>query len=182
MTWPDTWQCTATARREHLDEICRRLLQKAPLDRYQSAQEILYRLEAEERVPAPSATDGWEPPLVGRDLELECITNAVSALTDRRGGVLVLEGDDGSGKSRLLDVAVDRARMLGIPHHRDEFRKETPIFQVLLTIIRDVLRVVGDKAPSRLANDLAAFSSGEPLALGDSRTEVTPPRFLYQAS
>ncbi|NCG20392.1 MAG: protein kinase [Rhodobacterales bacterium] len=155
----------------HLDEICRRLLQKAPLDRYQSAQEILYRLGAEERVPAPSATDGWEPPLVGRDLELERITNAVSALTDRRGGVLVLEGDDGSGKSRLLDFAIDRARMLGIPHHRAEFRKETPIFQVLLTIIRDVLRVVGDKAPSRLVDDLAAFSSGETLR-GDARNSV----------
>ena len=34
---------------EHLDDICRRLLQMAPRDRYQSAQEILYRLEAEER-------------------------------------------------------------------------------------------------------------------------------------
>jgi len=152
---------------EHLDEICRRLLQKAPRDRYQSAQEILYRLEAEERVPLPSAADGWEPPLVGRDLELEAITNAVASLTDRRGGVLVMEGDDGSGKSRLLDFAVDRARMLGIPFHRNELRKEVPVFQVLTRIVREVLKEMSD-APAALEQDLAAYSKGETLR-GDAR-------------
>ncbi len=152
---------------EHLDEITRRLLQKAPRDRYQSAQEILYRLEAEERVPLPSAADGWEPPLVGRDLELEAITNAVAALTDRRGGVLVMEGDDGAGKSRLLDFAVDRARMLGIPFHRDEFRKEVPVFQALTRIVREVLKEMTD-APPALEQDLAAYSKGETLR-GDAR-------------
>jgi tetratricopeptide (TPR) repeat protein len=156
---------------EHLDEICRRLLQKAPNDRYQSAQEILYRLEAEERVPMPSAADGWEPPLVGRDLEIEAITNGVAALTDGRGGVVVLEGDDGSGKSRLLDFAVDRARMLGVPHHIDEFRKETPVFQVLLRIVREVLSNLGARAPSELGADLAAFAGGESLR-GDARYAV----------
>jgi serine/threonine protein kinase/tetratricopeptide (TPR) repeat protein len=152
---------------EHLDEICRRLLQKAPRDRYQSAQEILYRLEAEERVPLPSVADGWESPLVGRDLEIESITNAVAALTDRRGGVLIMEGDDGSGKSRLLDFAVDRGRMLGIPFHRDELRREVPVFQVLTRIIREVLKEMTD-APSALEQDLAAYSKGETLR-GDAR-------------
>ena len=156
---------------EHLDEICRRMLQKAPGDRYQSAQEILYRLEAEERVPLPQATDGWQPPLVGRDLEIEAISNAVAGLTDQRGGVLVLEGDDGSGKSRLLDYAADRAQMLGIPHHRAEFRETTPVFQVLIGIVRDVLKELGNRAPTELAADLAAYSSTESLR-GDARYAV----------
>lgn len=152
----------------HLDEICRRLLQKAPRDRYQSAQEILYRLEAEERVPAPAATDGWEPPLVGRDLENEALGNAIAALTDRRGGVVVLEGDDGSGKSRLLDLAVDRARMLGIPFHREEFRANTQVFAVLLKIARDVVRELGHKAAPELTQDLKAYTVGEGVR-GDAR-------------
>jgi tetratricopeptide (TPR) repeat protein len=146
---------------EHLDEICRRLLQKQSRDRYQSAQEILYRLEAEERVPMPSAADGWEPPVVGRDLEVEALTDAVAALTDRRGNVLVLEGDDGSGKSRLLDVAIDRARMLGIAFHRAEFRHEQPVFSVLLGVIRQVLRELGPQAPKEYLADLESFSKGE---------------------
>ncbi|MCA9570734.1 MAG: serine/threonine-protein kinase PknK, partial [Myxococcales bacterium] len=131
----------------HLDEICRRLLQKAPRDRFQSAREILYRLEAEERVPMPTATDGWEPPMVGRDLELEALGNAVSALTDQRGSVVVLEGDDGSGKSRLLDAVVERARNLGIPFHRDEFRAQGQVFGILLKIAREMVRELGRSAP-----------------------------------
>ncbi len=152
----------------HLDEICRRLLQKAPRDRYQSAQEILYRLEAEERVPVPTATDGWEPPIVGRDLELEAIGNAVAALTDRRGGVVVLEGDDGSGKSRMLDLAVDRARTLGIPHNREEFRSGQQVFSVLLKIAREVVRDLNHVGAADLARDLKAYSLGEPVR-GDAR-------------
>ncbi|MEQ1569485.1 MAG: protein kinase [Myxococcota bacterium] len=146
---------------EHLDEICRRLLQKAPRDRYQSAQEILYRLEAEERQPPPSEADGWEPPLVGRDLEIEAIGDAVSALTARRGGVLVLEGDDGSGKSRLLLTAVERARNLGLPLHREEFARDAPVFSVSTKIVREVLAELGNRAPKSLTVDLDAFVAGD---------------------
>lgn len=153
---------------EHLDEICRRMLQKAPGDRYQSAQEILFRLEAEERVPLPQATDGWQAPLVGRQLEVEAISNGVAALTDHRGGVIVLEGDDGSGKSRLLDYAIDRAQMLGVPHHRGEFHADTPVLQVLVRIVRDVLKELGGRAPPQLGADLAAYSSADALR-GDAR-------------
>jgi tetratricopeptide (TPR) repeat protein len=152
----------------HLDEICRRLLQKAPRDRFQSAREILFRLEAEERVPMPTSTDGWEPPTVGRDLELEAIGNAVAALTDRRGGVLVLEGDDGAGKSRLLDGAVERARNLGIPFHRDEYRTQGPVFGVLVKMAREVVRELGRAAPSGLSEQLKAYTSDDAIR-GDAR-------------
>lgn len=153
---------------EHLDEICRRLLQKAPRDRYQSAQEILYRLEAEERVPTPSAADGWEPPLVGRDLELETIANAVAGLTANRGGLVLLEGEDGSGKSRLLDVVADRARNLGIPFQREEFHQEAPVFQVLLKLLREVGKELGPRVPAESAAHLAAYEAGVDLR-GDQR-------------
>jgi thymidylate kinase len=77
---------------------------------------------------------------------MEVIGNSIAALTDKRGGVVVLEGDDGSGKSRLLDLAVDRARMLGIPFHRDEFRSTNQVFAVLLKIAREVVRELGHRA------------------------------------
>lgn len=152
----------------HLDEICRRLMQKAPRDRYQSAQEILYRLEAEERVPMPTATDGWEPPLVGRDLEIEAIGNAIAGLTSGRGGVVVLEGEDGTGKSRLLDMAADRARSVGIPFHRDEYRKAGQVFAVQLKMAREVVRELGKTVRPELGQDLRAYSLGEGVR-GDAR-------------
>jgi class 3 adenylate cyclase len=42
-------------------------------------------------------------PRVGRERELAGLAEAVSALAAGRGGVLLLEGPEGSGKSRLLD-------------------------------------------------------------------------------
>ncbi len=156
---------------EHLDEVCRRLLHKAPRDRFQSAQEILYRLEAEERRPTPSPSDGWEPPLVGRALELDAIAEAIAGLTAQRGGVVVLEGDDGSGKTRLLDEVVERARNLGVPFHREEFRQGAPVFKVLLGIVQDILKELGDKDIRDLREDLDDFSHGDGV-VRDARYRV----------
>ena len=139
---------------EHLDEICRRLLQKAPRDRYQSAQEILYRLEAEERTPPVRAQDGWRAPLVGRDLEREAITDAVAGLTASRGGMLVLEGDDGVGKTRLLEVAEDRARALGIPALAARFDPGGLPFNTLLSLAMRALDDLGDRGSPHLRSAL----------------------------
>lgn len=157
---------------EHLDEICRRLLQKAPRDRYQSAQEILYRLEAEERVPAPTPSDGWTPPLVGRTLEVEALTDAVAGLTASRGGVVFLEGDDGCGKSRLMSVAVDRARALGIPHHVARFQPDAPLFAAMIDLAGSALIDLGARAPSRLRTDLESWTAHRPPADGRDATQV----------
>ncbi len=152
---------------EHLDEVCRKLLQKRKSDRYQNAQEVLYRLEAEERVPMPSPSDGWEPPLVGRALEVEALGDAISSLTAGRGGVVMLDGEDGTGKSRMLDVAIDQARPLGFRFHADEFRKETPVFSVLLRTLRAVTRDVPNM-PAELLTDIEGFASGS-TTLRDAR-------------
>lgn len=142
----------------HLDEICRRLLQKAPRDRFQSAQEILYRLEAEERAEEERPGSGWTPPLVGRDLEQESLSNAIAALTDLRGGVLVLEGDDGSGKSRLLDVAASRVRDLGFGQYRVDFEPNAPAFSAVLDFAHHIASQLGERrVPRSLDEALARF-------------------------
>jgi tetratricopeptide (TPR) repeat protein len=153
---------------EHFDEICRRLLQKAPRDRFQSAQEILYRLEAEERALPVSTNEAWEPALVGRDLEQEILTDAVAALTDRRPNVIVLEGDDGAGKSRLLDVATSRARDLGISYHRLEFQEGTPVFAPIIKMDRALVRELGERTPPELRSALRGFRQDSPTR-GDVR-------------
>jgi len=153
---------------EHFDEICRRLLHKAPRDRFQSAQEILYRLEAEERIPLPADAAAWEPGLVGRDLETEVLTNRVAGLTSRRGGLVVLEGDDGAGKSRLLEVVIDRARALGFPFHRFDFQRGNPVFSAVLKLGRELRQDLGGKTPRALLSALDAFSRGD-SPQGDTR-------------
>ena len=96
----------------HLNDICRKLLQKMPKDRYRSAQEILYRLEQRTGVLPDS---GWTPPLVGRAMQEELLRDRVAALTRGQGSVLFLEGPEGIGRTRLLDVLADHGRLLGVP-------------------------------------------------------------------
>ena len=153
----------------HLDEICRRLLQKAPKDRFQSAQEILYRLEAEDRQP-PTSEDAadWQPALVGRDLEIDLIGTAVAALTDRRGSTIVLEGDDGSGKSRLLEQVADRARAMGFTFNRYEFDSEGPIFGPVVKAARSLAIELGERCPKALRSAIQQFQKGE-TPRGDAR-------------
>lgn len=88
----------------HLDEICLRLLQKSPSERYQSALEVLYRLESEERIVASGPRTPWSPRLVGRGLETSVIRTALGALSAGRGDVIALEGESGAGKSRFIEL------------------------------------------------------------------------------
>lgn len=157
----------------HLDEICRRLLQKAPRDRYQSAQEILYRLEAHDQpARAPSPVAEWEPHLLGRTLEMEVITDKIAALTRREAGLIVLEGDDGSGKSRLLEVAADRARELGFPLHSLTFDNTSPVYSTMLTFARALSLDLGENAPPELNAAIELFSKGDVAPSGPTRNAL----------
>jgi hypothetical protein len=57
--------------------------------------------------PAPNP----DRPLFGRDVEVQRVAAALErAITTRRGGVLLVTGEPGIGKSRLLETGVDLAR------------------------------------------------------------------------
>ena len=86
-----------------------RLLAKDPDDRYQSAHGLLAdlrRLAAEpDAALAPGADDGpvtpAEVPLTGRDDELAALRARWAAARAGHGGILLLQGPAGSGKTRL---------------------------------------------------------------------------------
>jgi tetratricopeptide (TPR) repeat protein len=153
----------------HLDDICARLLEKRPRERFQSAQEILYRLEADD--PAAAIADGptgWEPPIVGNRAAFEGVEEAVTALTGGHGGVVRVLGDDGAGKSRLLDVAANRARMLGLPYHRLTFRTDEPVFTQAMRLCRELMHELPGSAGGELARIVSAWADGSALR-GDTR-------------
>ncbi|MED5374652.1 MAG: protein kinase [Myxococcota bacterium] len=122
---------------KHLDEICSKLLEKSPKDRFQSAREILYRLEQLQPDRPEVGDEDWVPPLVGRGAELELLQDAVDRLTVREGGVVTLRGRVGMGRTRLLDAAEHRAGAIGIPVHRLSPRREN--LYGLLTLCEQVL-------------------------------------------
>jgi diguanylate cyclase (GGDEF)-like protein len=88
--------------------IVRKLLAKDPDDRYQSAPGLLadlHRLAAGEDGFALGAGDRpaalAEIPLIGRDDELARLRARWDAAREGDGGLVVLRGDSGSGKTRL---------------------------------------------------------------------------------
>lgn len=144
---------------EHLDEVCMRLLKKLPRDRYRSAQEILFRLELDFETDAGEVAGAWLPPLVGRDAEEARVHDIVASMSDGRGRVLLLEGPEGAGKTRLLDAVNSHVALLGMPCLRDRISPREGVVDVLLRLATTVLRELGNRASSGLPAAIAGFQT-----------------------
>ncbi len=105
-----------------LDELIKRLVRKDPRDRYQSADAVLGDLEAIERElrlgkSDPSVVIGardkrgtlTEPAFVARSRELAEIEEEIQNALAGSGGLTLLEGESGGGKTRLLAETAHRA-------------------------------------------------------------------------
>lgn len=108
---------------DHLDEICMRLLEKVPADRFGSAHHLLAVLGQRRVSPGSLDPKTWPPRLVGRPRSLARLRELAAGVAMGRGGVLVLEAPSGYGKTSLiralsgwaadLDISVDRGRCDG---------------------------------------------------------------------
>ena len=63
---------------------------------------------------APSVKRPIDPPLVGRDEEVGALLEVLDATRAGRGGVVLLEGEAGIGKTRLVAETVSRAPHFGL--------------------------------------------------------------------
>jgi len=110
-----------------LDELVQRLLRKDPRDRYQSAEAVLADLEAiaealDRGEADPSLVIGvqdrrctlTEPAFVARKHELEQLDQQIQQLRHGRAGLVLLEGESGGGKTRILAEMAQRAARDGI--------------------------------------------------------------------
>ncbi|HVF32192.1 MAG TPA: AAA family ATPase [Acidimicrobiales bacterium] len=104
--------------------------------------------------------------LVGRDREVEVVTDAVHAAALGHGRVILVEGEPGIGKSRLIDQACDQARIEGCEVARggcDDFAPPRPFAPLL-----DALAIrpdASDPGRARIAAlvDDPELPAGEPL-------------------
>lgn len=93
---------------EPLGGIIRRLLQKDPSQRYDSAQSVLRDLAACAQGELPIETAATRESflqasvLIGREVELAELTGALKKLASRVGAAYLLGGESGVGKSRLI--------------------------------------------------------------------------------
>lgn len=106
----------------YLSELTMRLLAKRQEERPQNALEVIraivvgrgsYQVKVQE---PQSFGDVWKPRFVGRSAELGQLHDAIYRLSTGNTGELVLvEGTEGSGRSRLIEQGLLYARQLGLP-------------------------------------------------------------------
>ena len=153
------------------DELLQRLLRKDPRDRYQSADAVLADLEAiatgvrrggENPAVVIGARDRRvtlvEPAFVTRGEELEGLGEQLQRAQAGQGGLVFLEGESGSGKSRLLTEAAYRASHHGLQ-----------VFRGLATIgiAQNPLRVLDG-----IVERVLATTGAEPGLAGELRERV----------
>jgi predicted ATPase len=122
------------------------------------------------------------PPVRGRAAELEVIDREVAAVANGRGGVLVLEGPPGIGKSRLLAEVEVRARRCGVRTlfgQAFEYQQSVPFYSLFTATLHadppigdaEALRRLGGSVDLRywVVHDLRAAiraaAARQPLAI-----------------
>src|SRR6201990_1111529 len=122
------------------------------------------------------------PPIRRRAGELEVIAALVTAVVEGRGGVLVIEGPPGIGKSRLLTelmALADKAGVGTLFGESFEYQQTVPFFSLFMATLRadppvgdaDALRRLGGSEDLRywvvhdLADAIHAAAAQTPLAI-----------------
>ncbi|MFN7971154.1 MAG: tetratricopeptide repeat protein [Acidobacteriota bacterium] len=112
-----------------LDELVLRLLSKDPRSRIGHADDVAATLEelgaAPWDVAVPAAkTYLYRAALAGRSAEVRLLDGALDRLRHRRGGLALLAGESGAGKTRLAVEIASRARSRGCTVLSGECRLE----------------------------------------------------------
>jgi len=157
----------------HLNDICLRLLRKAPRERFQAASDVLGRLSRTD--PAHRGATGsssWASPVIGRRFEVGLLHDAVARLTRRSGGVVLIEGAEGHGRTRMLETALEQARRIGIPAHIARLTPNQGAFRALIKVADDLERDLGADGPQQLRVAMRAFTDGGERLAGDLRYQL----------
>lgn len=134
-----------------LEKIILKLLEKDPIDRYQSADDILEDLSGigvikpavfiESELPKEKVhTRLFEPAFIGRVEEMKRFKEMTSEENRFRSFVLFLEGQPGIGKLRLMSECENLAKRLGylclsgryFPEHKGSFQAFEDIFENII--------------------------------------------------
>jgi tRNA A-37 threonylcarbamoyl transferase component Bud32/tetratricopeptide (TPR) repeat protein len=96
-----------------LSGIIERLLSKDPDDRYQDGATLEADLGKLLGASASAHASTHETPLIGREQELAKLLAASAVLSDGKGAAVLIDGEPGSGKSRLVRELIDRCEAKG---------------------------------------------------------------------
>ncbi|WP_164008397.1 ATP-binding protein [Pyxidicoccus trucidator] len=152
-----------------LEQVVQHLLREEPGERYQSAEAALRDLEEissglGQGLTEPAVVVGRcehhprliEPAFIGRATESEVLERALTAAARGQGGLVLVEGASGGGKTMLLDELAQRGLARGARVFRGQSRDSAaprPL-QALLGILHDLAAAV-ERSP-KLGESLRA--------------------------
>ena len=115
-------------------------------------------------------------PLVGRNEEVELLLSRWRRATDFEGQVVLLSGDAGIGKSRLVQSTADRigAEAAVLRYQCSPLHQDTALFPVAQQIVRSFGLVRRTKHRGE-ARQGAAMAAGGSLDVGDASAAGLPP-------
>ena len=129
---------------------------------------VLYESMARSRLEAASST-GWTP-LVGREQEIGVLLERWAQVKDGLGQVVLLSGEAGIGKSRLVQVLTEQVaaepRAWLTPCQCSPYHQHTALYPLIDLLERVVLRFDREESPQQKVGKLEGFlvQYGLPLA------------------
>jgi len=129
---------------------------------------VLYESMARSRLEAASRT-GWTP-LVGREQEIGVLRERWAQVTEGFGQVVLLSGEAGIGKSRLVQVLTEQVaaepRAWLTPCQCSPYYRNTALYPMIDLLERVVLRFDREESPQQKVGKLEGFmvQYGLPLA------------------
>ncbi|MFL5513104.1 MAG: AAA family ATPase, partial [Gemmatimonadales bacterium] len=129
---------------------------------------VLYESMARSRLEAASST-GWTP-LVGREQEIGVLRERWAQVKDGLGQVVLLSGEAGIGKSRLVQVLTEQVavepRAWLTPCQCSPYHRHTALYPLIDLLERVALRFDREESPQQKVGKLEGFlvQYGLPLA------------------
>lgn len=135
-----------------------RMLAKNPGQRFASVEAVLDSLGMTSGQEA--ALPLFSPPLVGRRSEIHQLMDAVADLTTKRQGqALALQGEAGTGKTRLLEDVRVQAMIAGQLCLSTRARSDQPPYAIFTAWLRQALPVLQSGASGELSGIQAPLSA-----------------------
>jgi serine/threonine protein kinase/tetratricopeptide (TPR) repeat protein len=142
---------------KHLNDVCLRLLNKAPADRFASANHLLHVLG--ELEPLTPGTSRWPPATVGRLTARTRIRHALEVLSSReQGEAIILDSAPGMGTSRLLELSTVFAHSRGFRVAQGQCRPHDRPFGAFVSVYHDL---AGEDPPAILQSALGSTAEEE---------------------
>ena len=117
---------------EKLEKTCLRLLKKSPDQRFASANHLLLYL-------SDDAEKQRSRRLFGRTKELHLLQERIANLSLQKGGVVLLQGSAGMGKSKLLQSCSDILQQFDIPYSFcNNHNPQQPMYDGFRGLLREI--------------------------------------------